>query len=101
MTDARFVDGLIAKAPRQGAPTFVKARLSVKRNELIAWLEKEGGEWVNLDIKESKNGKWYAQVNDWKPEQKESRETETTWNKEEIPSVDYPEEEIDVDDIPF
>lgn len=64
-----FVDGLIVKAPHQNAPDFVKAQLSIKREELIAWLQGQGRDWVNLDIKESRNGKWYASLNDWKPKQ--------------------------------
>ena len=65
--DIKFVNGLIVKAPREGAPDFVKGSISIKRDELIAWLNAASGEWVNVDIKESKGGKWYAAVNDWKP----------------------------------
>ncbi len=70
MSDIKFIDGLIVKAPHERAPDFVKARLSIKREELIAWLQSQEGEWVNADIKESKAGKWYAAVDDWKPEQR-------------------------------
>ena len=66
--DTEFVDGLIVKAPRNGAPEYVKAQISIKREELIAWLSGKGGEWINVDVKVSKNGKWYAAVNDWKPD---------------------------------
>lgn len=64
-----FVDGLIVKPPHAKAPDFVKASLSIKREALIAWLQGRDGEWVNLDVKESRNGKWYASVNDWKPKE--------------------------------
>ena len=67
-TATEFVDGLIAKAPRDGAPEYVKACLSIRRAELIAWLSEREGDWVNVDIKEAKSGKWYAAVDAWKPD---------------------------------
>jgi len=68
MSEIKFVDGLLVKAPRDGAPDFIKCAISIKREELIAWLNNQGGEWINIDVKESKGGKWYAAVNDWKPD---------------------------------
>ena len=69
-SEIEFVDGLIVKAPREGAPDFVKGSLSIKREELIAWLQSRDGEWVNVDIKEAKSGKWYGAVDNWKPKDK-------------------------------
>jgi len=66
--DNKFVDGFFVKAPRAGAPEFVKGSVSLKREEFMRWVAAQEGEWINLDVKESaKSGKWYAQVNDWKP----------------------------------
>ncbi len=65
--DVEFVDGLIVKAPRQGAPDFVKATISIKRADLGNWLRGKTDEWINVDVKESRAGKWYAAVDDWKP----------------------------------
>ena len=67
--DNKFVDGLFAKAPRANAPEFVKGSVSViKREEFMRWVApNKTDEWINLDVKEGKSGKWYAQVNDWKP----------------------------------
>jgi hypothetical protein len=71
MSEAQFPDGLIIKAPRAGAPDFVKGSISIKRKDLGNWLRQREDEWINLDIKASKNDpdKWYAQINDWKPDQ--------------------------------
>lgn len=69
--DPKFIDGLMFKRPHQSAPRFVMARVSIKREELIAWLQAQTGEWINADVKESKGGKWYASVDDWKPESKQ------------------------------
>lgn len=62
-----FVNGLIAKAPHDNAPEYVKAKLSIKREELRAWLDTKSEDWINLDVKVSQNGKWYAAVDNWKP----------------------------------
>lgn len=68
MADAvEFVNGLIVKAPRNGAPDYVIAAISIKREELIAWLQGKSDEWINVDVKESRGGKWYASVNAYKP----------------------------------
>jgi hypothetical protein len=69
-TEIEFVDGLIVKPPRAGAPDFIKASLSMRREALITWLQSHDGEWVNVDVKESRGGKWYAAVDTWKPKDK-------------------------------
>lgn len=89
--DIEFVDGLIVKAPHAKAPDYVKATISIKVEELGLWLRgkhKAGEEWVNIDVKESKNGKWYAAVSTYKkPESKPAPK----------PAARRPAE----DDIPF
>jgi hypothetical protein len=72
--DIEFVDGLIVKAPNPKAPDFVKASISIKVEDLGKWLRakyKAGDEWVNIDVKEAKSGKWYAAVSNFKPKAKE------------------------------
>ena len=64
---ADFVDGLMAKKPNEKAPDFVKCALSIKRTDLIAWLTGQKDDWINVQVKESKGGKWYAEVDTWKP----------------------------------
>ena len=105
-----FVDGLIIKAPREGAPDFVKGSLSIKRAELIAWLTVREEEWINVDIKLSKAGKWYGQVNTWKKE-----ESGGDWKDKAKAAIGYtdapkmdaalyqapPAGEVNLEDIPF
>jgi len=67
MSDTQFIDGLIVKAPHEKAPDFVKAKLSINREQMIKWLQMQNGDWINADVKVSRNGKWYAAVDDWKP----------------------------------
>jgi hypothetical protein len=90
--DIQFVDGLIVKAPRDGAPDFVKAAISIKRDELIGWLQCQSSEWVNLDVKEAKSGKWYAAVNTYKKDDAPARKEPT---RERQPASDLD------DDLPF
>jgi len=63
-----FVDGLMVKAPNEKAPEFVKCSISIKRKELGNWLRSKEDDWINIDVKVSKEGKWYAEVNTWKPD---------------------------------
>jgi hypothetical protein len=95
MSDNNFIAGLIVKAPNERAPEYVKAKLSIKRAELIQWLQQQEGEWVNADIKVSQNGKWYAQVDNWKPDgqrqERAPRQSAPAGN--DVPPAD--------DDIPF
>ena len=72
--ELEFPDGLIVKAPHAKAPDFVKATISIKVEDMGKWLRekyKAGEEWVNLDVKEAKSGKWYAAVSTYKPKKKE------------------------------
>jgi len=106
-----FVDGLIIKEPRQGAPEFIKGSISIKRQELIAWLSGKQDDWINVDIKVSKGGKWYAQVNSWKPENgggnsgQNAPAQSAPNNSAPAPvssgSIEYPSDEINPEDIPF
>lgn len=93
MSDIKFIDGLFVKPPHDKAPDFVKCAISIKREELVGWLQKQEGEWVNLDVKEAKTGKWYAAINDWKPksEQEGARK----------PPVQAPDEPFYDDDLGF
>lgn len=86
--DIQFVDGLMVKAPRDGAPDFVKMSISIKRKDLGNWLRGRDEEWINIDVKVSKGGKWYCAVNDWKPEQ-------------QAPAPAPVAASVDPDDLPF
>ena len=70
MADQKFVDGLFVNSPNENAPDFIKANLSIHAARFVEWLKgqelTEKG-YVNLDLKESREGKLYASVNDWKP----------------------------------
>lgn len=72
--EKQFADGLIAKHPGENAPDFVKAKLSFKLDEFKQWVgnierAEQGIEWLNVEVKESKGGKWYAERVIWKPQE--------------------------------
>lgn len=63
-----FVDGMIIKPPRAGAPDFVKFGISIKVYELEKFLtQHRDGEWLNIEVKASREGKLYAELDTWKP----------------------------------
>jgi len=82
MSDIEFIDGLNAKAPNQGAPEYVKAKLTIKREALIAFLQQRDSEWINAEIKESKSGKWYVAVDAWKPNSEKSVQSDRPQRQE-------------------
>lgn len=94
--DIEFVDGLFWKEPRSQAPDYVKGSISIQPDKLAAWCKTHAGEeWVNVDVKESKGGKIYCAVNDWKPEGS---------RQESKPVKDCPQPDqggFTDDDIPF
>lgn len=97
--DIEFVDGLIVKPPHERAPDFVKASISIKVADLGVWLRakhKAGEEWVNIDVKAAKSGKWYAAVSTYKKGDKTSGDSQP----ERKPDVKKPAGKFD-DDIPF
>lgn len=87
-TEKKFAQGFIFKRPRAGAPEWVKGSMSIKVMEAIEFLKTAEGEWMNLDLLQSKDGqKLYFVVNDWKPEAKKDIEyPENTINPEDLPA---------------
>lgn len=67
MSDVIFMDGFIVKSPNENAPDFVKANISIKKDEFISFLNKQEGDWVNAQLKVSRAGKLYASIDNWKP----------------------------------
>lgn len=88
-----FVDGMIVKKPHENAPDFVKAGVSFKVSEMIKFLQdndKDG--WVNAQLKESKAGKLYMELDTWKPEKKED---------DAVPSDEVSKKDLPWEDLPW
>jgi len=67
MSEKKFVTGCFVSR-RDSAPDFVKANLSFNE-KFIEYLKENFNSkgYVNIDLKESKEGKLYLDLNDWQP----------------------------------
>jgi hypothetical protein len=90
----KIIYGLFLSPKHENAPSFVKARVSVKVETFTKFLEenKNASGYVNFDLLESKAGSLYFKLNDFQPK---SFATET----ERIATQSS--EEISIDEIPF
>jgi hypothetical protein len=92
MAEQIFPKGLRVWPPREGAPSFVKGKISIHLDTFHEWaldhLDDKG--FVALDLKEARDGTVYASLNTWKKEPKSAHEPPYS-------TV----EEINPDDIPF
>jgi hypothetical protein len=75
MSDSKekiFAEGFIFKF-QETAPDWHVGKLSIKLDDAIAFLKKhEKNGWVNLDINESRSGKFYVELDTWEPQGKAS-----------------------------
>jgi len=97
-SDKEFVQGISFKPPREGAPEFVKQNGWIRIDEAIAWLQSKkaaGEESVNFQVKESRGGKIYAEVDDWKPNQGNGTP------RNNAPRPQRRDESVKFDDAPF
>ena len=76
MTEKIFADGIYFDAPREGAPEFVKGKVSIKVDKALLFLKQHENEkgYVNLDLLKSKEGKLYFQLNTWVPRDMQGKE---------------------------
>lgn len=99
MTDAKFIPGLLVKDKHERAPEFVICKGSIKVADLAAWLSGQSDEWVNFDVKRSRDGKLYLSIDDWKPNSGggERRPQQRQQQSRQAPPAD----DFSDDDIPF
>ena len=106
MQEKIFVDGMFYEVP-DNVPEFVKGKLAFKVAEFIEFLKKNerNNGFVYVDLKKSQGGKNYAELNTWTPKNeqekavKEEIENQTSLNN--MDKVEYPDEQINIEDIPF
>ena len=88
--EKKFIQGVFVNE-RKNAPDFVRAKLSISVDRFIEFAQANKDEkgYFKFDILESKGGKDYAMVNDWKP-------------KGENSSSSAPSQDSSIDDsLPF
>ena len=89
--ETKFVDGLFYNEPREGAPDFVLAGMSVDKVKFTEWLsqqEVDAKGYVKIDVLRAKSGKAYLKLNDFKP-------------KEQSKPVEASEPKSTPEDLPF
>ncbi len=106
--EMEFIEGFFAKAPHANAPDFVKAKVNIKREDLLQWLSTRQDEWINIDIKEARSGKWYASVDNWQPSEGNTASFGQTPASDSqppgfdnVPPGDYQDVHSTDEDIPF
>ena len=70
-TEKKFANGLFFSR-NANAPDFVVGSLGIQVENAVAWIQqqkqKENG-FINVDIKKSREGKYYLELNDFEPRQ--------------------------------
>lgn len=92
MSNKIFVSGLYLSKKSENCPEFIKLRMSFKSKEFIAFLKEhtnEGG-YCNIDLKKSKEGKYYFELNNWKKGDNTGRDDEGYEKAKDIDPDDIP-----------
>ena len=86
MEEKDFAKGLFVK---ESNVDFVKFKISIKKDEFTQWykekLQNKDEDWINLDVKESKEGKWYTEVNTCKPKS----DTQSVTKEEKLEDIPF------------
>lgn len=70
--DKIFADGFLFKK-RETAPEWVVGSMSVKVDEAVGFLTSNAKNgWVNLNVNQSRGGKYYIELDTFVPKKKES-----------------------------
>lgn len=94
--EAKYPQGFKIWEPRESAPPWIKGRISVHLETFQEWAKQFVDEkgYVSLDLKVKDGSEaLYAQVNTWKPNGQKQEKVE--------PTIEYPKDEIDPNDLPF
>ena len=65
--DKVFLNGLYINPPPQGIDWII-CKIGINVDQLLQTLQNNNDERINLDVKRSDEGKYYAEVNTWKPD---------------------------------
>jgi hypothetical protein len=83
--DKIFADGILFKR-NENAPAFVIGKQSFKVKEAVAFLlanEKNG--WVNLNINQGQNGKYYIELDTWEATGAKQEAPKSNANSTDLP----------------
>ena len=97
--EKKFIDGLFINKPSEKAPDFVKVKASISADKFIPFLKENvnGKGYLNFDILESKEGKYYAKIDNFEPTPNATMEDKNI-NKMFDEAQD---DDIKIEDLPF
>lgn len=111
--EKHFADGMMWQDPHEKAPNFIKGKICINVKKFTAWLEtkkefvSEKG-WLNIQLKESRNGTMYFELDTYKPTPKaDTGEVPTeqlpNFNEmvDEVTGTSYTDDDGTVKNIPF
>jgi len=63
-----FADGMSFYPPNEKAPDFVIGKIAVNIDKFTMFMAEHPGErgWISIDVKKSKGGNVYCELNTWK-----------------------------------
>jgi len=88
-----FAKGFIFKK-NENAPEWVVGRLSLKKDEAIAFIQNQGNEWINLNIARGQQGNFYIELDTWKP----TNQSNPSSNQPNVPQFNP---QTNGNDLPF
>lgn len=94
-----FAEGIFFNRPHEKAPDFVKGKISVDCKKFYAFMKEHVNPagYVNLDLKVSKGGKLYLELDSWTKTVDTAKEESIQIGEATKKQV----EEISADSIPF
>ena len=92
-----FADGF-SFSKREDAPDFVIGKVAIKVADALTFIKEHDSKgWVNLDIKQSKGGKYYMELDTWQPKIEEKK---NELKREEVYAPSDLKEDLD-EELPF
>jgi hypothetical protein len=103
MADEKIFANGFSFTRRENAPEWHIGRVLCKKEDAIAFLREQEGEWVGLNINIGRSGKAYLELDTFVPKQKENASEGTAGPKKEqpAPKQETPAPDDDTDDLPF
>lgn len=85
-----YVKGIFWNEPSEKAPEWVKGRISFKVKDVIEYLQANENErgYVNVNVKISRNGDTYLELDTWQPNQQKIKQEKPPRNIADLESED-------------
>lgn len=88
MSDKQFAEGIFFNPPHDKAPDFVVGKIAIVKDKFLGWLDQQqtvGKGYVNLQVKRSRDGKMYLEVDTWEPKAEGRRTESQRSNDDDVP----------------